>query len=686
MTGPIALYDSRRDRLALFGPSVSGPSRRSLWTLSLSGSPVWQNEMLPGHHGPHPPWFAGSAAAYDPLADRIFVHAGYYFYVTEGGLVTGGLFEADLANWTARFLEHTGPEPDRRWGHGAAYDPVHNRLFIFGGGRTSGAHSELFDTWALSLGGSPRWDRIGYLQGPPQRRLAQSHLYDPLRDRLATLFGWDGVFVDCIGGSAGYYNDAWTFELSSPEHWNVVNPTTPLRPFYRSHGAMALDSSHDRIAHFGGRIDPCSARPPVVDELIAFNLGESPSWEILPQGNPRPSARGGALAFEDRLRNRMVMIGDVVDEQGQPEVWSLGYDDLRWTRHAPVGPGPAAPLEGCYDARRDRGLFLASRSTGELWALSLKEPLTWSRLDVPETIPSGTALNVVLDTARDRLVASVDRSLLGLDLTTAGGWYLIQTAGPDEPSPSNSMYDPVRDRLLFEVGPEQGSMWALSWGEPVHDVALMRVTGGRSRGRILLALVSKAPVESALWPRPFDVGSVDESSLRFNGVKPLAAGWHDPHTQKRDVDGDGLDDLVVHLDGDVLITRDRIVRLEGFTDDGARLRGELDLDAIEASPADNNATLTRAASRGLTLSRITRVAGAIDVLLTCDSPGPVHVAVFDARGRLIERQKVASSNEPRRLGLARGRTLAGGIYFVEARQGDVRAHVRVAWPGGRTVP
>src|SRR5256885_13182809 len=57
--------------------------------------------------------------------------------------------------WTR--LDVAGVPPPSRLGHGAIYDPIHDAMIVFGGGR--GAAGPLNDTWSLSLSGTPAWSR-----------------------------------------------------------------------------------------------------------------------------------------------------------------------------------------------------------------------------------------------------------------------------------------------------------------------------------------------------------------------------------------------------------------------------------------------------------------------------------------------------------------------------------------------
>src|SRR5207249_3722463 len=91
--------------------------------------------------------YEGHSAVYDPIRDRILVFGGararlasecignpcdYYCY--EADYPTNDVWALDLHNastWVK--LSTTGAAPQPRWEHAAVYDPVRNRMVVFGG-------------------------------------------------------------------------------------------------------------------------------------------------------------------------------------------------------------------------------------------------------------------------------------------------------------------------------------------------------------------------------------------------------------------------------------------------------------------------------------------------------------------------------------------------------------------------
>jgi hypothetical protein len=113
--------------------------------------------------------------------------------------------------WTQ--LTPSGTPPIARIFHSAIYDPVRDRMVVFGG--YSGSYL-LNDVWALSLAGTPAWTQLIPSGTPPTTRDLHSAIYDPVRDRML-VFG--GGYYD-----GGRFNDVWALEWSYTPPGAVVDP------------------------------------------------------------------------------------------------------------------------------------------------------------------------------------------------------------------------------------------------------------------------------------------------------------------------------------------------------------------------------------------------------------------------------------------------------------------------------
>jgi hypothetical protein len=91
--------------------------------------------------------------------------------------------------------------------HTAIYDPVRDRMVVFGGRDAGGSRN---DVSALTLAGSDGWSALSPAGSPPTGRFLHTAGYDLSRDRML-VFG--GVYFD---GPSHYLNDVWALGWSQP--------------------------------------------------------------------------------------------------------------------------------------------------------------------------------------------------------------------------------------------------------------------------------------------------------------------------------------------------------------------------------------------------------------------------------------------------------------------------------------
>jgi hypothetical protein len=301
-----AIYDPVRDRMVVFGGYDGVHHLNDVWALSLAGTPTW-TELTPS--GTPPSGRRYHSAIYDPVRDRMVVFGGY---TGEGYLNdVWALSLAGTPEWTE--LTPGGTPPHPRYRQSAIYDPVRDRMVLFAGWY---ADTNFDDVWALSLAGTPTWTDLTPGGTSPVPRLSHSAIYDPVRDRMV-VFG---------GVEFGYLNDVWALSLANAPAWTELTPSgTP--PTGRWDHSAIYDPLQDRMVVFGG-YDGFGYQ----DDTWALSLADAPAWtKLTPAGTP-PSGRFGHSSIYDPVRDRMVVFGGFGDSRYVNDVWDLGLTGTTaWT-------------------------------------------------------------------------------------------------------------------------------------------------------------------------------------------------------------------------------------------------------------------------------------------------------------------------------------------------------------------
>jgi len=295
--------------MVVFGGHDGNSLQNDVWTLSLSGTPEW-TRLTPSGTPPYPR--AHQAAIYDPVRDRMVVFGGD----DDSNTLYGDVWTLSLSGSPAWTQLYAGPSaPEGHIGATAIYDPVRDRMVVFGGWTRWGAGSYSSDVYAFSLSGNPTWTVLNPPAGTrPSTRAYHSAIYDPVRDRMVVFGGY---------GSESY-NGMWTLSFSGSPAWTqLASSGTPPAASYR-HSAI-YDPVRDRMVVFAG--DNYGTYP---DDVSVLSLSDGTAWSHLaPTGSP-PTGRYHHAAIHDPLRDRMVVFGGQEAVSASNEVWAL-----TWSSPAP---------------------------------------------------------------------------------------------------------------------------------------------------------------------------------------------------------------------------------------------------------------------------------------------------------------------------------------------------------------
>ncbi len=341
---------------------VATPPDTSFWALlSPNGSPPFSR--------------TGQSAIYDPARRRMIIFGGF------GGAYlndTWALSLTGVPSWTP--LMPSGAWPSARVGHSAIYDPLRDRMIIFGGNSYS-LHPYMSDVWALSLSDPPAWTQLQPAGGPISPRGNHSAIYDPVRDRMIVFGGLGGVSPD---------GEVWALSLTDPMAWTLLSPSSNAPDLLFKHRAV-YDPVRDAMIVFGGLDD---AHIPH-NEVWMLSLAVFPTWSTLAPGGQAPPARAGHVMVYDPRRDRILIHGGMSADSFLSDVWELDVGDPpRWISRVFTGASPPTRQghAGIFFADSARMVFYGGNvaggvGSGDVWAAD------WCRICTPggvELIPPRT--------------------------------------------------------------------------------------------------------------------------------------------------------------------------------------------------------------------------------------------------------------------------------------------------------
>jgi hypothetical protein len=230
--GHAAVYDPVRNRMLVIG-GENGTQLNDVWECSPPATGTWSQLSPLGN--PMPPRLQ-AAAVYDPVRDRVIVIGG------DGGELlndAGVLTLSGEPTWGE--LHPTGTPPTPRRSHTAIYDPVGDRVIVYGG--FDEYYHRRGDVWALNLGTEPSWQQLVSKTPPPLGRSGHVAVYDPEGRRMIMYGGFTG--------SGQYSSEVWAlgFDVTTPVAVSLASvdvASNLVRLTWSSEGAANLKASVQR--------------------------------------------------------------------------------------------------------------------------------------------------------------------------------------------------------------------------------------------------------------------------------------------------------------------------------------------------------------------------------------------------------------------------------------------------------
>ena len=347
--------------------------------------------------------------------------------------------------WTQLFPQHV---PPARYGYVMVYDSARQRIVMFGG-RTANNTKDLNDTWVFKNGD---WTQIDTPNSPGGRVLAGG-AYDPLRDRVV-VFG--GATISADEKTTTPYHDTWEFDGTT---WTKVlsdGPTVdkPLMTWDAARHVVFLLAVDSKIATHQYTYDPAAPAwnektgiglPTCVNEgaivfqernnTVYFTGGscsgvtsiednlewDGEKWNVVTVKVNVGRLFGPAMTY-DASRQQVVLFGGSPATGGAPrnELWVYNGD---WTPIFDTGLTPSA--RSLFVFRPDPvgggiwlfgGLDPAGDTNSDFWKFQYGkwQPVV-TATDAPEACSSPAS---AFDTNRNKLViVCADSTTAEFDLT-----------------------------------------------------------------------------------------------------------------------------------------------------------------------------------------------------------------------------------------------------------------------------
>ena len=264
------------------------------------------------------------------------------------------------------------------------YDPIRNRMLVFGGIKSTGVTNEL---WSLDLA-SQTWTQINVApinfqcQTKPGGRSRASLFFDPQYDQLIL-----------FGGYEAPANDFWTLDLSvQPPQWCKWNPSATGAPFPAT-ASIDIRAVYDTARHRLLVISP-------VQGVFAIGIHEG-VWSQIYTGRLSPDATQsphyigayGYSAVYDSNADRLLIFGGYQDmttpddcsiEYGATTVYSLPLGTPN-AQFQPIG-GPVPNIgvaDGgvVFDADDNRLLLYGGERCRKSGSLSMTSQVFGLNLD-----------------------------------------------------------------------------------------------------------------------------------------------------------------------------------------------------------------------------------------------------------------------------------------------------------------
>jgi len=314
---------------------------------------TWTELDAPGPSARHTP-----AAIYDPLGERIILFGGRG---SSGDLNDVWAFRLESDSWQQLQPSGTGPTP--RFSHNAVYDASGQRMLIWSGRSLDASGSTLLnDVWALDLR-THYWTLLEATMAAPVARYGTAAVFALVAGQLVSFAGFT---------TQGRFDGTWCFD---PERrtWQDVTSASP-QPGERCLHATAFDSQRRRMIIFGGQRGSAA-----LDDAWALDLATD-QWTALPSVPATGGRKFPAVTYDPSADHLLVFGGETTAGTRGGDLWVLDLPGQFWSVLTTTGPSPRDGAVLVHVPSQSRLILFGGTTpdgnAGDTWSLPLPGPPT----------------------------------------------------------------------------------------------------------------------------------------------------------------------------------------------------------------------------------------------------------------------------------------------------------------------
>jgi N-acetylneuraminic acid mutarotase len=320
-------YDADTSRVILYGGQSRAGTFEDTWAFdSATGTwtdlhPTMNAWMDFGDHRP---------MVYDSNSKRVLMFEGW------NGCLDAWAYDPAANTWTKFYPSETGSGPSwdnaggystntppNRWGKTMVYEPVLQKVVLFGGGTAGSEDVEAkfyADMWALDLS-AKTWDMLQRPDEPgvtaPPGRLWHSMVFDS-KSGTMLVFGGEG--------ENGCLDDLWVYDPA--ERTWIQLAVSGADPPPREDTAMAYDSANNKVVVFGGY----DGDDPLGDTWIYDPASDG--WTEI-TGSQAPEARQGHQMVYDSAAQKVILFGGKGKRGYLGDTWAFDTATQSWQKLEP---------------------------------------------------------------------------------------------------------------------------------------------------------------------------------------------------------------------------------------------------------------------------------------------------------------------------------------------------------------